>query len=83
MWNDYECFVNVKKCQNILASRAQTNGTIFMIFKDIAQNFDSVIDAKFQVPSFKDKGVIKVQSKSGAADRASWIALRARGNTGL
>ena len=65
-----------KKCQNILVSRAQTKGTIFMIFLHIAQNFGSIIDAKFQDSSFKDKGVIKVQSKSGAADRA-------RGNTGL
>ena len=43
-----------KKCQNILMSRAQTSGTIFMIFLYIAQNFDSIIGAKFQDPSFKD-----------------------------
>ena len=49
---------------------------IFMTFLQIAQNFANIIDAKFQGRSFKDKGVIKVQSKSGAADRA-------RGNTGL
>ena len=66
-----------KKCQNILMSRAQTSGTIFMIFLYIAQNFDSIIGAKFQDPNFKDKGVIKVQSKSGAVHRGSRIALRA------
>ena len=47
-----------------------------MIFEHMAQNFSSIIDAKVQDPSFNNKGVIQIQSKSGAADRA-------RGNTGL
>ena len=73
----------MKKCQNILvSSRAQTTG-ISMIFYHITQNYGSIIDAKFQDPSFKDKGVIKVQSKSGAVHRGSRSAHRALGNTDL
>ena len=55
----HEC-KNYQKCQNGLACRAQTSLSIMMIFLHKAQNYNRVIDAKFQNCNVKDKEGIKV-----------------------